>query len=513
METMMPAAPHKDAAQKLPLHPGKLQIWQHFHIRLTGLYAGAVFLALVAIGILFYRLGVDVELEGLKRRLLTTATAIAFSVDVEKLSSIPADSAETTPFHRKMSEYFKRVASADPDIESVYLLRTTAARTQFRFFVDYSKGGRMGAPGELYEARNLPVLLQGVTAPSVEDEPYTDEFGTTLSGYAPLRSKNGGSIGIVGVDVKVSRIAAITHQVMFTVLAVFGVAMFLLVLISMMGARNVREPISLITEAMSDVARGKLDTRLKLKRSDEFGLMSLYFDRMAEGLQEREFIRETFGRYMSEDVARALLERRELVKLGGEERVVTVLFSDLEGYSTISEQLTPTQVVEMLNSYLGAMSELIDTHHGCVLEFLGDAILAVFGAPHHDADHCAQAVRCALAMRDRVKTLNEEWRRTGLARYLKESGVEQLSVRIGIHTGRVVAGNLGSPTMMKYTVIGDAVNLAERLEQLNKELGSTILVSGEVRAELPEDLRRKMVSRGEHTVKGREQPVSVYSPG
>jgi len=513
MDTMLPAVSHKDVAQKLPLHPAKLQIWQHFHIRLTGLYAGAVFIALVAIGILFYRLGADAELEGLKRRLLTTATAIAFSVDVEKLSSIPADSIETTPFHRKLFEYFKRVASADPDIESIYLLRSTAARTQFRFLVDYVKEGRMGTPGELYEARNLPVLLLGVAAPVVEDKPYTDEFGTTLSGYAPLRSGDGGSIGLVGVDVKVSRIAAITHQVMFTVLAVFGVAMFLLVLISMMGARNVREPISLITEAMSDVSRGKLDTRLNLKRSDEFGLMSFYFDRMAEGLQEREFIRETFGRYMSEDVARALLERRELVKLGGEERIVTVLFSDLEGYSTISEQLTPTQVVEMLNSYLGAMSELIDTHHGCVLEFLGDAILAVFGAPHHDADHCAQAVRCALAMRDRVKTLNEEWRRTGLARYLKESGVEQLNVRIGIHTGRVVAGNLGSPTMMKYTVIGDAVNLAERLEQLNKELGSTILVSGEVRADLPEDLRRKMVSRGEHTVKGREQPVSVYSPG
>ena len=140
-------------------------------------------------------------------------------------------------------------------------------------------------------------------------------------------------------------------------------------------------------------------TRLHMQRRDEFGVMGRHFDSMAEALQDREFVRETFGRYVSEDVAKLLLDQRIHTELAGEERVVTVLISDIRGYSTISERLPPVQVVDMLNRYLSAMNEVIDEHKGCVIEFLGDAILAVFGAPHYLPDHSERAVRCALSMR------------------------------------------------------------------------------------------------------------------
>ena len=191
--------------------------------------------------------------------------------------------------------------------------------------------------------------------------------------------------------------------------------------------------------------------------------------------------------------------------------MVTVLFSDLRGYSTISEQLPPVQVVEMLNTYLGAMNLLIDAHHGCVIEFFGDGILAVFGAPYHMSDHSEQAVLCAMEMRERLILLNQEWKNSEVSRFLKGCGMDQLGVRIGIHTGRVVAGNLGSPTRMKYAVIGDTVNVAARLETLNKELGTDILVSGEVHAHLPDEIAKNMQAHGQHKVKGREQSVLVYS--
>jgi len=502
----------EDKNLKTSHQPAKLQIWQHFHIRLTGLYAGAVLLTMVVLGIFFYRTGVRIETDALERRLLTTAVTIATSIDAEKISSVPIDSKAQSPLHRELFGYFTRVAAADPDIESIYLLRSTAEPSKFRFLVDFSKDGDRGSPGELYDAKNLPVLIRGAQSPSVEEKPHTDRFGTTLSGYAPIHNANGDGIGLVGVDVKVSQLAAITHNVLFAAVAIFGAAIGLLVIASILGARNVQRPIALITGAMSDVARGKLDVRLNLKRDDEFGLMSHYFDRMAEGLQERDFIRDTFGRYVSEDVAHTLLERREPVKLGGEERIVTVLFSDLRGYSTLSEHLSPTQVVNMLNNYLGAMGELIEAHDGCILEFLGDAILAVFGAPYPSPNHSAQAVNCALAMRKRLNALNAEWKDAGFARYLHLSRLDKLAARTGIHTGRVVAGNLGSPKRMKYTVIGDVVNVAERIEQLNKALETDILLSADSYAELPEDLRKIMINKGEHPVKGRERPVTVYTP-
>jgi len=169
------------------------------------------------------------------------------------------------------------------------------------------------------------------------------------------------------------------------------------------------------------------------------------------------------------------------------------------------------QVVEMLNQYLGAMSEVIEEHDGCVIEFIGDAILTVFGAPNTVPDHSEKAVCCALKMRARLLKLNTEWEKTGLSRYWKNCGMDELGARIGIHTGRVVAGNLGSRTRMKYAVIGDTVNVAARLEALNKELGTDILMSMEVYDHLPEGLIPDIKDQDIHAVKGREQSVRVYS--
>jgi class 3 adenylate cyclase len=300
--------------------------------------------------------------------------------------------------------------------------------------------------------------------------------------------------------------------VLWVTLGVFGVAALLLGMISLAVARSVRDPLTRIIDATAAVARGELATRLDLKRSDEFGLMSRHFDKMAEGLQDREFIRATFGRYVSEDVARELLEHRDSTARGAEEREVTILFSDLSSYSTICEHLPPVQLLDMLNHYLGAMNELIDAHHGCVIEILGDAILAVFGAPYFREDHPQQALRCALAMRDRLIQLNGEWQASGLAQCWTQSGIAQLKARIGVHTGRVVVGSLGGQTRMKYAVIGDAVNVASRLETLNKELGTDVLISAEVHRRLPAELANAMRECGAFHVKGRAQEVSVYAP-
>lgn len=489
----------------------RLKGWQRYHFRLTALYGGAILLTLMILGFNFYQAGVATEMTNLQTRLLSIVTSLSASIDGNAIEKVALENAEQTPLHKQIYSVLKQVAQNDEVTETIYILRPTREPTKLRFFIDYVKDGESGEPGEPYDATDIPVMIRAFSGAAVEDEPYTDEFGTTLSGYAPILNSEGRSIAIVGVDVDASRLDMIKYSVLQEVGIAFGIAITLLGIIAFIVGRNIRIPLTQIIDAAVSISRGNLGTRINMLRNDELGVMGEHINIMAEQLQEREFIRETFGRYVSEDIAKTLLVKDASEKLGGEERVVTVLFCDMRGYSTLSEQMPPTQIVNMLNQYLSAMTEIIDRHNGCIIEFIGDAIFAVFGAPQYIADHAEHAVRSAIEMRARLKLLSKELQESGITRYWKTDEILDMSARIGIHTGHVVAGNLGSSTRMKYAVIGDTVNVAARLETMNKELGTDILLSRDVYTLLPEELAKVMVKQGTHQVKGREQEVIVYS--
>ena len=482
-----------------------------FHIKLTVLYGGAVFITIVAMAFVFYQLVVTSEIDGLKQRLLAIATSLSQGIDASSMASVPLDNTEVTPLHAQLLKQFGSVANADPDIDSIYILRPTLEPTKLRFFVDYAKDGDFGAPGEIYMAGDVPVLLKGFELPIVEDEPVVDKYGLSLSGYAPVLNAQGQSVGVLGVDVMVERLVALERQVLWVTLVVFGIAACLVGLLSLIVARSIRRPLQSMISATSAIAQGKYDEPVGLARSDEFGVLSQCFENMAQELKERQLIKDTFGRYVSEDVARALLDSGNLPLLGGEERVVTILFSDIRDYTSISEKLSPVQMIDMLNKYLGEMNAIIDEHRGCVIEFLGDGILAVFGAPEYFPNHAEAALECAMDMRDRLDKLNQEWDESGLTKLWQQAGVDKLVTRAGIHTGLVVAGNLGSPTRMKYAVIGDSVNVAARLEVLNKELNTSILISEDMKSYLSSGLAEQLVDQGEIKVKGRQHSINVFS--
>lgn len=228
---------------------------------------------------------------------------------------------------------------------------------------------------------------------------------------------------------------------------------------------------------------------------------------------ELEHTKALFSRYVSPDVVTEILKDTSRVKLGGELREVTVLFADIRGYSTLSERLSPEETIELLNAYFGEMSEIIHFEHGTIIEFEGDAILAVFGAPLDQDDHAARAVRTALNMLRRVVRLNRRWDADGTSRKWRDLGIDSFKIRIGIHSGPVVVGNVGSVQRTKYAIIGDTVNTAHRVESLNKALGSTLLVSDATCAELQRTGQDALplVDLGQHQVKGRAEPVHVYS--
>ncbi len=225
---------------------------------------------------------------------------------------------------------------------------------------------------------------------------------------------------------------------------------------------------------------------------------------------EFDHLKGVFGRYVVPDVVDELLKDTSQLELGGEVRDVTILFSDIRGYSSLSEAMSPTQIIDLLNRYFGAMSTLLDAERGTIIEFEGDAILAVFGAPIRQDDHADRAVRTALAMQEAMVKLNDDWQADGTARHWQALGLPDFRVRIGVHSGEVVVGNIGSERRTKYAVIGDPVNAAAGVEQLNKQLDTRLLLTAATKKRLQEP-RTDMVAMGSHPMRGRSAPLEVYT--
>ena len=226
------------------------------------------------------------------------------------------------------------------------------------------------------------------------------------------------------------------------------------------------------------------------------GLNWNYF---VEGRDKRR-VKKLFGRYVSKSVFDQLEANPSLANLGGRRRDMTVLFSDIRGFTAASEVATPESVVAQLNEYFTEMVRVLHAHHGTLDKFVGDMVMGLFGAPVDDPQHAEHAVDAARAMVRTLAELNARW---------TSEGRPVFEIGIGINSGEMIAGNIGSDTIMSYTVIGDAVNLASRLESLNKDFGTSIIISDATRQRLTGSMEMKPL--GEVTVKGRAQKVAVFA--
>ena len=262
-------------------------------------------------------------------------------------------------------------------------------------------------------------------------------------------------------------------------------------------SRSLLRPLRLLSQAMTKVSQGDLSQRIAVTSNDEVGELTGQFNNMIEGLRERERIRETFGRYVDESVAATILRREGAGVLAGETREATVLFSDIEGFTTIAEHLPPDQLVLALNEYLQTVLAPIRAHGGVVNTFIGDGLFASFNMPLACDGHAPAAVRAALDIQRAVgsRTFGD----VGMA----------FATRIGISTGGVIGGSVGAGQRMSFTLLGDTVNLAARLEELNKHHGTRILVSESTRAHCNGEFAFSPL--GSVTVRGRSEPVAIFS--
>jgi len=203
-----------------------------------------------------------------------------------------------------------------------------------------------------------------------------------------------------------------------------------------------------------------------------------------------------FQRYVGSSVMNEIMEHHA-VEMGGEERTVTMIFSDLEGFTTLSQDLSAQGVVALLRPYLTAMSDILFAYQGTLDKFMGDGIMAYFGAPVHFDDHAQKAVLASIDMQEELARMRQDGRLRA-----------PLYMRIGIHTGEAVVGDVGSETLSDYTVIGDPVNVSSRLEELNKKYGSEILISDDTYQGVKDLVEAEYL--GEEVVRGRDRPTGVY---
>lgn len=265
-------------------------------------------------------------------------------------------------------------------------------------------------------------------------------------------------------------------------------------------ARGVSRPMQQLAQHTKLVAEGDYSQHITLRRADELGQLAAAFNQMTDGLAERDKVRNLLGKVVSPEIATQLLHSD--LQLGGEEREVTILFCDLRNFTSMSEKLTPTEMLALLNRYLDCMSTIIEQHGGVIDKYIGDAIMALFGAPVAVPDAANRAV---MAAREMARALDQ------LNRQLRAEGKPSLAFGIGINTARVVAGNMGSKSRLNYTVIGDGVNLASRLEGLTKnpEYDAPVIVSeATLQAMNPRPVAREL---GEVLVKGKAVAVKIFA--
>jgi adenylate cyclase len=280
-------------------------------------------------------------------------------------------------------------------------------------------------------------------------------------------------------------------------IVVMGTAALLAALMIGIGlASGITSPLQSLVAGMREVVKGNLRYRSKIDREDEIGFLAQSFNDMVGGLEERERLRDTFGRFVSNDVAEAVLAGR--IPLEGVSRDVSILFQDIRGFTGLSERMDPAALLGLLNQFFTEVVAAVEAEGGVVKQFLGDGVMALFGAPQTYPDHAERAVRAALGIVRRLAALNE---------ILQRQGVAPLAIGVGVHSGAVVAGLIGPDNRMEYGVVGDAVNLASRIETLTKELHTTILVSAQIASQLgPAFMLGRTAAL---PVKGRTQSVEV----
>jgi adenylate cyclase len=353
-------------------------------------------------------------------------------------------------------------------------------------------------PGDVYRQDGEPVLI-GLAGIDQQSRNLRNFQAGYTGAFAPVTDSSGRIIAELGVIAMPS--AATTLGATERAMALpFAVILVLTLAAAAVLSRQVSGPLYSLRGSIDSIAKGNFDLHATANSTVEFTEIASAINTMAAGLRERDRIKSAFSGYISRQMMEMIIDKGELPALKGERRRITVLFSDIRGFTSMAEGMRPEEVVEMLSEFFSRMVDVIIRNHGTIDKFLGDGMMVIFGAPLDDPYQEEHAVSAAVEMQRELSKLCAQW---------ESHGRRGFRMGIGINSGSAVVGNIGSQEHMEYTAIGDTVNLAARLESATKDLEVDIIVSEHTYDSVRPLFKWNPV--GPMSLKGRLEPVHAYS--
>jgi adenylate cyclase len=465
----------------------------------------AVFTGVTVLG-LYYFQSRKILFRQIQSQVLSIATTSALQIDGGLLNQVRSREDEPKEAYQKLQGILRQIRNAnrrnDAQVRFVYTMRPApGAPGKWTYIVDAEEDTKdkshVGDPVEFESSTGQGLRMD---RPYAEESFSQDEFGVWLSANAPIYNAQGEAVALLGVDIAAADVLQRLTHLLWRGLAATAVGLAAALVFAGFVANWANRPLKRIRVALQRIGDGEWDTRVDFQNLDEFGAVAETVNKMAVALRDRDNLKSALARYVSQDVADSVLTDSELPALRGERRQITVLIADVRNFTAMSERLPPEDLVRSLNSFFALMVEAIFANRGTLDKFLGDGLLAVFGAPLDDDEHQKMAVFAADAMLKAARTLRAE---------IRVRHKVDWRIGIGVHTGWAVVGNVGSIQRMEYTAIGEAVNATSRIEALNKQYHTDFLASAAVVEAAKECFKFREVDSVQ--LRGTSQPIKLFT--
>ena len=458
-------------------------------------FTGIAVLTSTLLGVITYFSVQSFVLQGVRERLADAVGLAALQMDGDLHARLKSPADESTPAFHDLRGRLKAFRDTAKDIRFAYTVRGDRSG-EITFVLDAEESTNLASHlGDVYDEAT-PLMRQAFLRPygiRVEQRLHKDQWGTFLSGYAPIFRKNGELEALLCMDITAQKIIAYErHYFRLAFLTSLGVCA-LAVALGVTFSRRLSRPLMVLEADMSRIQVFDLDGRPEIRsRIVEVVRMKTALENMKSGLR-------SFRKYVPADLVAELISLRKEATLGVQKRELTIFFSDIANFTSIAERMPPEQLAHNLELYFEAITNTLLQNRGTVDKFIGDAVMAFWGAPHPVANHAELACRAALQCRQQTNALSADFARANLPPFI---------TRIGIHTGEAIVGNIGYKDRLSYTAIGDPVNLASRLESLNRHYGTDLLISETTYNLVRPDFLARPVDYV--AVSGRSSGVKIY---
>ena len=476
----------------MELRPSRFKIGMSLGI--SAAYTLMVLLTTIGICLVVFLNTQRILREELRKQISSTVATAALLVDGDRHDNLKTADQETSPIYREEKARLAAVLQGAPQIRFIYTMRRNEAGG-VEFVVDAETDpDNMSHIGDVYDSPT-PELLASLNTGTVQVETNftTDEWGTWLSGFAPIRNASGHQVGILGIDMSAGNILKNERDTLGLVVLMATIFSALVLVLGIWLSLRITTPLKKLEQEMTRIQKFDIEG-VSVVNSIFREISSI----AATIVDVRQSLR-SFRRYVPADLVAQLVNTHQLAGLGGKRQDLTIFFSDIENFTTWSEYLDPEELIGVIARYFAGMTEIIHRHHGTVDKYIGDAIMAFWGAPVDLVDHAWHACNAALECLQFQHQLNQE---------LASQGLAEINTRIGLNSGEVLVGNVGYEERLNYTVLGDHVNIASRLEDLNKYYQTNIIISANTADRVVDRFRCRSLDKV--VVKGRSRQIQIF---